>query len=785
MHFLIGILAACSWLSFPLAIDYSNSLEAEADAKEVISEQVLHQGELAIDFDIDPHGKRAKGSPDDPDYALYGSHSVYVNLDGVSLDDYNRLAIDITPECNGMRVLNMTMSFQNGSAPDGVHNQPPADHLIHLRNGITKRYYLEIADLQRDNMRGLRFNVSLNGMDLPFSSDKTIRIDRIAAQKIAEPEQVTGWEPQHSNIIYSMSGYDAKGQKTAIVGADKVADNSRFILRDVNNGREVYSGKVNRKTTTIGSFGHIDFSDFNQPGMYVLEAGDLKTDTFPIDNSSIWESASGKLLNYIYSQRCGYPVFGIHSHCHIDLFSEHNGERRSYAGGWHDAGDLSQQTLQTADVVYALLELYQRKKDTDPALANRLREEALWGLEFVMRTRYGDGFHASSMGLLIWQDGIFGSHDDITSVRVQDIAYDNYLYAAYEAYAAKVLTDDAALCAYLRQIAAEDYDFACRKFEKSGYGGWISPYEHTYCTGESQHNATACWAASMLYDLTGDDRYKHEAVDYGRYVLDSRCSEPVGTYGLKGFFYRNPQKRSVVHYIHQSREQLFMEALAALCRTQPTHPDYNEWLTAIADYGDYIKALMKFSAPYGMIPAGIYRDDEADDSEAFFAVHLFPPADARERFDNQRQNGVDVGGGYFVKRFPVWFNIFNGNLAVHTSMGKAAALCARTLGDEELMDIAREQLYWNVGKNPFAQSLIYGEGHRYPELNSFSSGLITGSVPVGIRTLGDSDEPYWPQFNSACYKEVWVTSAGKLLSLIAAVDSDFYDEDNQKLYSKL
>lgn len=36
--------------------------------------------------------------------------------------------------------------------------------------------------------------------------------------------------------------------------------------------------------------------------------------------------------------------------------------------------------------------------------------------------------------------------------------------------------------------------------------------------------------------------------------------------------------------------------------------------------------------------------------------------------------------------------------------------------------------------------------------------------------IGDSDEPYWPQINNACYKEVWLTSAGKWLSLIAETE---------------
>lgn len=52
-------------------------------------------------------------------------------------------------------------------------------------------------------------------------------------------------------------------------------------------------------------------------------------------------------------------------------------------------------------------------------------------------------------------------------------------------------------------------------------------------------------------------------------------------------------------------------------------------------------------------------------------------------------------------------------------------------------------------------------------MNSFSSGELTGEMPVGIRSLGNSDEPYWPQTNNACYKEVWMTSAGKWFSLLA------------------
>lgn len=174
-----------------------------------------------------------------------------------------------------------------------------------------------------------------------------------------------------------------------------------------------------------------------------------------------------------------------------------------------------------------------------------------------------------------------------------------------------------------------------------------------------------------------------------------------------------------------------------------------------------------------MIPSGVYKDHEYDDGEGFSHLHLWAPTNANELYDKQLAEGVKVGKGLTLRRFPIWFSIFNGNEAVMLSSGKAAAICGNVLNDDELKQIAREQLYWTVGKNPFRQSLIYGEGHRYPSLNNFSSGEIVGAMPVGIRSYGNSDEPFWPLTNNACYKEVWLTSAGKWLSLVA----ELYNEN--------
>lgn len=721
---------------------------------------------FSVNFDTGTN--RATGPDDDPDYAIYGRANAILSLPGADLGRFNRLAFVIEPDCPGLRIVNLTFSFKNQSAPLPSFKRPTGAHLIHLKNGQANKCFLEIDDFQRDCITDLIFTVSINGRDLPSASRVSFKIYSVSAEKVADIEKVSGWEAAPGRIIYSHTGYCATGPKIAICPPQYVGQKFKITTR---GGKTAFTGRVANVDSRTGSFGILDFSKISAPGEYNIVIDSITTPSFAIDGRNLWDKSCWRVLNFIFCQRCGYAVPGVHSKCHTDLFCCHEGMKHPYSGGWHDAGDLSQQTLQSADIVFNLLELYQSRKNTDCLLAARLREEALWGLDFVIRSRLGKGYHASSMGLLIWQDGIVGTIDDIHSVRVQNLPYDNFLYAAYEAYAARVLDDgtDPALIDYLKRLAAEDYDFALQGLAGYGFGGWITPYEHTFNTAQSLFMATASWAASQLYALTAADRYAADAAGYADDMLACQCTAPVG--GLKGFFYREPEKHTILHYTHQCREQIFMLALRDLCLTQAQSPELARWQSAMADYGAYIKSLMEYSAPYGMIPAGIYHADEYLDAETFAALHPFSEGDVPAHFAAMAAAGVPLADNYFIRRFPMCFDIYDGNLAIHASMGKAAAICANTLNDDELRDIAREQLYWIVGKNPFCQSLIYGEGTRYPELNNFSSGPIIGAIPVGIRSLDDTDEPYWPQINNACYKEVWLTSAGKWLSLVAETDT--------------
>jgi len=100
---------------------------------------------------------------------------------------------------------------------------------------------------------------------------------------------------------------------------------------------------------------------------------------------------------------------------------------------------------------------------------------------------------------------------------------------------------------------------------------------------------------------------------------------------------------------------------------------------------------------------------------------------------------------------------------------------ARLRKDAALRDLCEKQLQWVLGRNPFCQSTMYGEGHDYAPQYTAMSGDMAGSLPVGIQTHFERDVPYWPADNCYNYKEVWVHPSSRWLSLMC----DLYGADAQ------
>ena len=700
-----------------------------------------------------------EGASPDGDYSNFGTARLDFDFDVQDWRGYNRIRFWVRPKIRGARVLHLNVAVVNRGQipiPDPYFREGAT--VFDLENGVWQECIWEFNAMARDKICNLCFYVFCSGHDICAGPDLAYDFRDITLEQVEDPEHEHGWADPRPGIRLSTVGYWPQGKKTAV----GTVEAEHFALIDARTEREVFSGPVERLENERGCFDVLDFSPVTAPGEYYLKAGELKSCVFEIGEDLACESL-WKVVNFFFCERCGFPVPGKHGTCHQDILANHKGETISFGGGWHDAGDVSQQAAQTGEVVQALFENARRCKD-DTMLYLRLMEEAQWGLDFILRTRFGDGFRATSAGATRFTDNLMGNFDDVQA-RVHDHAYENFLFAGVEAYAAHTLKGyDDALASNALQAAKEDFGFAQKKFAQTG----VEPahmYEHTYNSGLSQYYAVIVWAASCLLEASNEESYGTIARDYGQKLL--ACQESGADAPAAGFFYRDESHKTIVHFNHQAREHQFLQALDMLCRTQPNAPEKSQWEQSMGLYGQYLKAIAGNTAPYGMIPAGIHKLDEPEDAETFPWLHVACSYEQeKENYRQQLASGKTLGAGYVLRNFPVWFS-FRGNTAVMLSMGKAAAIVGRYFGDEALLQIAREQMYWMWGKNPFGQSLIYGAGSDYCRQYAVLCGECVGEVPVGIETYANEDVPYWPQNNNATFREVWIGAASRWLLLCA------------------
>ncbi|TXK84615.1 glycoside hydrolase family 9 protein [Paenibacillus sp. N3.4] len=788
-------IAYSNWLHKPLKVDVSNSLELASQKKKIMHRTAIldsttsadvwmHKGagsfrmlanhtlELTSPSIMD---RWPEGSPSDGDYSTYGPVAVFRAFDHVNWEDFNRISFEIYPDCPGMANPHIKVALRNDGKikiPD-VYNRE-GFNVINLKNREWNFCTMEIPDLPRDEITELKFLYDMYGKDRATGDNLTYMIKNVYVERVENPDISKGWQPRNIDLVFSHNGYHPDHPKTMILAESQ---ESTFSVIEVDSGAEKFAGNVQPVTTTIGTFSIVDFSEFREIGKYTVKIGDLESKPFEIGSfADRWEDSIWKSLNFIFCERCGCPVHGIHGSCHEDILARHKDGMIIFNGGWHDAGDVSQQLVQTAEVACSLYEMANQVKDHNMPLYLRLIEEGEWGVDFILKTRFGDGYRATSAGIRIWSDGIIGNMDDMQA-RVHNNPYENFICSGIEAQIAMFMNEGDILKNKLISCAIQDFQYAVEQFEANGFASKPIFWEHTYMTSESLFMATASWAASLIYKMTGDEIYAHKAVNYLDYVVDSQERPGIRTDDgqvVTGFFYRNTTKQVVQHFNHQAREHMYMMAFSEILQSQPNHSKRASWLESVQDYGAYVKFLTAFTAPYPMISSGIYHVDEHKESESFELQHLLVGEEATERYTEQLKQGYRLNEEYYLKRFPVWFS-FKGNTAIVLSTGKAASLAGLMLGDRELLVIAESQLQWMIGKNPFNQSLMYGEGYNFAQQYTVLSGEMVGEIPVGVQTFENEDIPYWPQMNSATYKEVWVGLAGKWLSLLA----DLYEQEKR------
>lgn len=673
---------------------------------------------------------------------------------------YNRLSMWIRADVSGFPMLPLQIALHNDGAekvPD-VYNRE-GTHYVTLTNDVWTHVVWEIEPLARDRVTMLEIGYWVNKMLAAPSDRVAFEIGKIELEKV-EPDVYAGWNLGAGKIAFSHTGYQSRFSKSAITSDTAAREFQLVKTSDSGPGTVVLRKRSQLVHSRLGDFRRMDFAEVRTPGTYEIRSGATTTKPFRIGDD-VWTRTIWETLNFFYGERCGFAVPGSHGVDHLDWFATHGDQKITMSGGWHDAGDLSQGVINTGEATYAMFALADRLRAVggDQKLIDRLIEEGKWGLDWLLRVRFDGGYRIGFASHNLWTNNVVGDADD----RMREAKNNpnaNYIAAAAEAMAARVLESrDPALAARAIAIAEDDWKYAIVGVE--GPSTWSTP---AFAATRVELAGIGATASIELYRATKKDVYADKAAELGKIIVASQQKTPVGTeFPLSGFFYTGPDRDTIFHDFHRGNDQAFVVALTQLVEALPKHLDRPLWSSSLALYAAYQKTIAATTAPYDVLPAYVYRlaDDvkEVPDSGALHNA-------TREAYRAQVQSGLAMGDGWYLRTFPVWF-ARRGNYGVLLSQAKALSATGRLRGDSAALDLAQKQAEWVVGRNPFAQSTIYGEGYDWAQQYSVSSGDFVGSFPVGMQSRGTTDLPYWPSQNMYVYKEVWVHPAARWLWLMA------------------
>jgi len=680
---------------------------------------------------------------------------------GEDWSGYNRISMWIRPDVSGFPMLPLQIVLHNDGAekvPDKYNRE--GTHYVTLANNRWTHVVWEIEPLARDRVTLLEIGYWVNKMLAAPTDRVAFEVGRLELQRV-QPDQHTGWSVGPDKIAFSHPGYQTGFSKTAITSGSATS----FELVRATDSVSVLRKSTQSLHTRLGDFRELDFSEVNTPGSYFVRSGNTNSRSFSI-GGVVWRETIWKVLNFFYGERCGFAVPGSHDVDHLDWFATHGDQRIVMNGGWHDAGDLSQGAVNTGEATYAMFALAERLRGIkdDQQLIDRLIEEGMWGLDWLLRVRFDGGYRIGFASHNLWTNNVAGDADDRTR-EAKNNPNVNYIAAAAEAIAYWVLKDrDPSLAARALGAAEQDWNYAVVGVE--GPSTWSTP---AFAATRVELAGIGATASLELYRSTHQKMYADKAVELARIIVASQQKTPVGkSFPLAGFFYTGPDRDTLFHQFHRGNDQAPIVALTQLVETLPGHADRPAWSSTLALYAEYQKKAATTTAPYGVLPAYVYRlGDETKEVPDSGALH----GAARDAYREQVLAGLPMGDGWYLRIFPVWF-ARRGNFGVLLSQAKALAASARLRGDSIALDLAQRQAQWIVGRNPFAQSTMYGEGYDWAQQYSVSSGDFAGSLPVGMQSRGTTDLPYWPSQNMYVYKEVWVHPASRWLWLMADLVGD-------------
>jgi hypothetical protein len=677
------------------------------------------------------------------DWSAYNRLSFWVYVHPSATPNHC-LALRISNQTSNSATLTADVASTGHSSKHVSALTPSSEHRFRdLKSGVWNHVLFEIPHLERNQVTRLSICQELYGHHPAEDGVVTYDIDKMELQRVSS-DPYEGWTVSPGKFSFSHIGYRPGDSKIAFTGGNAV----KFFHLVDEKGNVVFSGNAGIVEMKNGVFRKLDFSDFREEGIYRLRCGTLESKPFPV-NKDIWIQPLLKAINFFFCQRCGYEVPGGHGECHLDWQGFHGDEKRIINGGWHDAGDLSQGYYRTAMSCYAMMcniESLEKRKDLGE-LSERMRSELAWGIGWLLKTRFGEGYHMSWSAMRIITDNQIGTVDDVMSP-ARNVPWENFLGAAVACKASDILkVSEPELAGRARVAAVEDWEAAVASRDV-----WDRA---TY-----QEASWGAISSLLLVEMTGDEKYDEHAIRFGRLLMQCQEQNFVDGIPITGYFYTNTERQRVIHNHHTAFEEAPMIALSMLCHRFPEHEGWMDWYSGVVLHSEFfMKRGSMIAAPYYLLPNSVWKRSE---------IEALP---GNEDYLRQFNDGTPLNQEYVLRTFPIWQDaVFHGCTNIQMSSTWALARASQLRNDPEGMQLAGKQLEWVFGSNPFGQSLMYGEGYDFAPHFAAHLKNQAGSIPVGMDCMS-GDDPYWSASNNATCKEIWVEPVNRFLGALSVYAS--------------
>ena len=673
--------------------------------------------------------------------------------ENIDLSKYTQLTFWAKIEGTRHGHLHVAFSSQQGLWGKGVkrqHNNNPLDA------GEWSRYTLTLGHVDADERKTYSyFGIASVNVGRQPDEARVMEVWLDNWTLTSEPiRKWEGWDADPTVVIVSQLGFRRFHEKLGVVDGQLKAKD--FVVRDADAGADAFKGPLRAVTSAVGTYKVADFTRLTKPGRYVVEIGALKSLPFRIGDDA-YAPCIELLSDWVFNMRCGCKT-GLHAACHTDdgTLVRYEGEGKSrkevsrqhldLVGGWHDAGDVRTYYSYTFWMAHQALRAracgWSRDRDGDGV--DDLMDSARWAMLHLPKIRHPDD------GRLFfkiadwpdyrrgnyWTDCKVGTHDDRHAMdfRSPSAEVDPVGRACASAglFARRLGERFPAVAKAALDAARERWDFWFDP--KTGQKRWREGPVHVHKHG--YHIAKWGQGSLQLYLATNKPVYLEFA---------KVCADHILGYQRRTFYPggAQPMCGEIFSWLRGLPDRdLPEEYLADLMLELPDHPDYYRWRAALVRAANWwIKPTRHywrpFSVPHLEVPKRAFK-------EGFFGVPIEASPDRGTRLYL-----VPTAGG--------------------TQLGDTAQgiqRVAQALNDVELERLARRQVQWAVGHNPFNISWICRFGHdSIDQYYSFSQGRMPGAVSTGFGIGNDGV----PKCVRPAGGETHTTSGARLMRAMISV----------------